>query len=115
MGIAWTESRFNSLVVNQNGNNTKDWGLFQLNDVNTKGWTEREYFNVDHNTKRAMEILKELFSLHNENIIIVIAAYNAGSTGIKDGISYKTLFYINSVLSYKDQFEKNMNEFILNL
>lgn len=116
MGICWTESRFHPKAINVNGNDTKDWGLFQINEINLdSSWNMNDKLDIEKNTKRAMEILSDLMFKHNKNIVLVITAYNAGSSGIKDGISYRTLLYLNSTLTFKNKFEKEMNEFILNL
>jgi soluble lytic murein transglycosylase-like protein len=114
-GLAWSESRFQPTAKNgiHNYNGTSDWGLFQLNDGYRENWTTKEFFDPHKNAKEAMRYLRGLMDIHGNNMIICLAAYNAGSKGIKDGITHTTLVHINNILKYSEKLEEEINEIVV--
>lgn len=114
-GLAWSESRFDSKAKNgiHNNNGTSDWGLFQLNDGYRRNWCMEDFFNPYKNADEAMEHLSSLMDRHGDNIVICLAAYNAGSRGIKRGIGYSTLVHVNNILKYSDKLEAEINDLVV--
>lgn len=114
-GLAWSESRFKPSAKNgvHNRNGTSDWGLFQLNDGYREEWTSKEFFDPSKNAKEAMKHLRNLIDIHGNNPVVYLAAYNAGSKGIRDGINHTTLTHINNILKYSEKLEEEINEIVV--
>lgn len=114
-GLAWSESRFDPRAKNgiHNRNGTSDWGLFQLNDAYRSNWNTGDFFDPYKNANEAMDHLRNLMDRHGDNMVICLAAYNAGSRGIKKGVSYNTLMHINNILNYSNKLEEKINEVVV--
>lgn len=114
--IAWTESKFIPLSINNgNSNGSSDYGLFQVNDVHLSGFSHEEKLNIENNSQIAISFLSDLLKTHNYNLILVIAAYNAGTAGIQDGIGRSTLLHLSSTVSFKNNFERSLSNLLLNI
>lgn len=113
-GLAWSESRFDPEAINgiHNNNGTRDWGLFQLNDSHRSSWTQEDFFNVEKNTEAAMEYLAMKLRQFDFKPVLAIAAYNAGSTGVRRGVGFSTLVHINNIIDFSNRLEAEINEII---
>lgn len=115
--IAWGESRFNPRAYNKNShNNSIDRGLFQLNNAYRKTWTIEDFYNIEKNTEEGLTYFSARVKDHRVNYIAALAAYNAGTTRVRDNRTpYITLIYINKILEYEKMLEAEINDFILEL
>lgn len=116
LSMAWVESRFYAKAINghQNTNGTKDWGLFQVNDVNIPdNWTLSDKLDVNKNSDLAIEHIAELRNLYDNNDVFVITAYNSGKTGIKDGVNYDALLRLSNVTAYMKVFKAQLIDYLV--
>jgi hypothetical protein len=98
--IAYEESRFDPLAVNQNTTSV-DRGLFQLNSLTFPDLTDQEFFNPSRNAKEGIGYFRHVFELSG-NEVSALAMYNAGRTRVtKQGAPVRTLDYISRILNYK--------------
>lgn len=98
--IAYEESRFDPLAVNQNTTSV-DRGLFQLNSLTFPDLTDQEFFNPSRNAKEGIGYFRHVLELSG-NEVSALAMYNAGRTRVtKQGAPMRTLDYISRILNYK--------------
>lgn len=111
--LAWGESRFRTNVVNRNGGNTSDWGLFQLNDGH-RSWTREEFFDPEKNAEEGIRYFAYSLSVFNNDVPASIAGYNKGVENVKGGadIPNNTLFHINNIIEYDRALEIALNRFV---
>jgi len=110
--LVWTESRFKITAVNRNAASI-DRGLFQLNSLTFRHLQEEDFFNPDVNTLYGLQYLQ--FCLrHGDDDAQALAIYNAGLTRVKAGRTpASTLVYVDRVLAYRAQLEREFRAFIL--
>jgi len=98
--IAYEESRFDPLAVNQNTTSV-DRGLFQLNSLTFPDLTDQEFFNPSRNAREGIGYFRHVLELSG-NEVSALAMYNAGRTRVtKQGAPMRTLDYISRILNYK--------------
>lgn len=106
--IAWTESRFNPLAVNTNGNNTTDNGLFQINDYYHP---EVDPFDNTEASHYAMGYLTEQYNkFYSWDIAGML--YNAGTV---ENISNHSMRYLAEFTEKEKEFDEEFNIFRRNL
>ena len=107
--IAYVESRFIPTALSPtNGNGTRDWGLFQLNDGH-RNWTRAQYFNIEKNTREGLSYFR--FCLDNTSSYVeAIGAYNRGLRGVQiNGVPQR---YVEMVLEYESFLDEKFNAYI---
>lgn len=112
--LAWGESRFRPSVVNKNGGNTSDWGLFQLNDGHRPNWTRDDFFDIVKNTEEGLNYFSYSLEVFDNRLAAAIAGYNKGVENVKGGSSIPnmTLFHINNIIEYDRMLEIGLNRFL---
>lgn len=112
--LAWGESRYNPQSINNNGNRSTDWGLFQLNDSYRQDWSRADFFDVDKNTKEGLSYFSYSMRAFSTNVVLSIAGYNKGVENIKNrsAVPYSTLAHINNIIEYERDLERELNIFI---
>jgi len=98
--IIMAESSYNPKAISEQGAK----GLMQLMPHTAKAFGVNDSFNPKQNIKGGVRYFKQLTTLFNGNIMLALAAYNAGATRVKryKGIPpfKETKDYINAVLTY---------------
>ena len=93
------ESGFNSKATSHCG----AMGLMQLMPTTARGLGVKDAYNPVQNVEGGVKYLKNLLSKYNGNVILALAAYNAGSGAVDkyDGVPpYKeTQNYVRSILA----------------
>lgn len=102
--VAWTESRFNPYVVSNKGAE----GLLQLMPATGRKFGVRDAKNPVENAEGGARLLRWLLKEYDNNLVLVLAAYNAGSGAVKKGGSVppfsQTRNFVTSVLTMRDHF-----------
>lgn len=108
--LAKRESGFYPRAVNINSDGTIDRGLFQLNNGHRKSWKITDYFDIDKNTKEALQYLSERIGLSSD-IPLSLIAYNCGQSIADRGVipDFRK-DYVNFILDYEDVFNRAFNE-----
>jgi soluble lytic murein transglycosylase-like protein len=108
--IIKTESFFNPNAINdKNENGTKDFGLMQINELTYPHLSEKQLLNLQLNVYHGCLLLEELAKEFNRNEVKMIMAYNAGASRVRSGnIPQKTFEYVNKVLKYKFEYERDL-------
>lgn len=114
--LAWGESRYRTDVINRNGGNTSDWGLYQIND-GYRNWTREDFLDPVKNAEEGLSYFSYSLDTFNGNLPLAIAGYNKGVENIKggSGIPHTTLAHINNIIEYDRMLEIKLNEFIQGL
>ncbi|MFW6147469.1 MAG: lytic transglycosylase domain-containing protein [Thermodesulfobacteriota bacterium] len=98
--IIMVESRYNPKAVSKQGAK----GLMQLMPHTAQAFGVNDSFNPKQNIQGGVRYFKQLTTLYNGNIMLALAAYNAGAARVKryKGIPpfKETRDYINAVLTY---------------
>lgn len=98
--IIMAESRYNPRAISKRGAK----GLMQLMPCTAKAFGVEDSFNPLQNINGGVRYFKKLIKLFNGDIMLALAAYNAGITRVKkhNGIPpfKETRNYINAVLRY---------------
>ena len=117
MALIETESECDSTKIGHNKNNTKDYGLMQINSCNLK-WISKEFGETDlsdsiQNINVGMTILYDLFQKYDGEPNLVLMAYNMGEGGAKalweNGI-YETE-YVRQVNANLEKFKGESDEY----
>ncbi len=104
--LAWTESRFDPYAVNYN-HSSIDRGVFQLNNRSFPKLHEEQFFDPEINIEHGVAYLKYCLE-RGENQITALAMYNAGPRRVTErGAPLVTLEYINKILSYREQLQRD--------
>ncbi len=110
--IAWVESRFSPVAVNQNATSI-DRGLFQLNSRTFQSLTEEDFFHPDTNTFHAIEYLKWCLR-HTDSEEQAAAVYNAGLRRVRAGQTpASTLVYVERLVAFRANLEEEFRRYIL--
>lgn len=96
--IAWHESNLNpSAISNPNTNQTRDWGLMQINDINLArlGLTRQTALDAESSVNAAAQLLQEIRQ-RATSLSDIASIYNAGSNA--NGTARKNVdgTYVNS-------------------
>lgn len=98
--IIMAESSYNPRAISKRGAK----GLMQLMPHTAKAFGVNDSFNPEQNISGGVRYFKQLTKLFNGNIMLALAAYNAGITRVRryQGIPpfEETKNYINTVLTY---------------
>ncbi|MFW5710370.1 MAG: transglycosylase SLT domain-containing protein [Spirochaetota bacterium] len=106
--LAWTESRFDQYAVNYN-HSSIDRGVFQLNNRSFPKLHEEQFFDPEINIQQGVAYLKYCLE-RGENQITALAMYNAGPRRVAEhGAPLVTLKYINKILSYREQLQRDFD------
>lgn len=97
--LAYVESRFDPDAVNRNLGSV-DRGLFQLNSRAFPSLSAKRAFDPDTNAQIGLEHLHACLE-QGSNVIVALAMYNAGSTGVRMGTPITTLNYISQIIDYE--------------
>ena len=110
--LAWVESRFSPVAVNQNATST-DRGLFQLNSLTFRDLTEEDFFHPDVNTYHGIEYLSWCLE-HTDSELQAVACYNAGLTRVRAGRTpQSTLIYVERIARFRAQLERRFRDYML--
>lgn len=108
ISISWKESRFYPDAIGENNNDTKDIGLFQLNNR-----YHNATFDPSLNSEIALSYLKDILYRFDGDIVNSLYAYNAGQTRVSRGdIPSITFQYAEDVLQYEAMLDKKFNEWL---
>lgn len=110
--LAWEESEFNPLAVNdtKNRDGSIDRGLFQLNNRSFPHLELQAFFSPDLNSWHAMSHLRYCIDTGRSEIA-ALAMYNAGTGRVTaSGAPKSTLDYISRILENKDKIENSFSE-----
>ncbi|GHU13180.1 hypothetical protein FACS1894161_2890 [Spirochaetia bacterium] len=104
--LAWEESKYNALAESkENGNESMDRGLFQLNNYSFPDLSEADFFDPKTNAHHGMSHLRWCLDVGGSEVS-ALAMYNAGLRRVTTGGTPKrTLDYISRVLHLKDNIE----------
>ena len=98
--IIRAESNFNPLAVSEKGAS----GLMQLMPATATAYRVKDVFDAEENVEAGVRYLKHLMGEFNPSLELVLAAYNAGPTAVRNyqGIPpfAETRDYIHRVLQY---------------
>lgn len=101
------ESAFNPMAVSSQGAQ----GLMQLMPLTAKSYDVVNPFDATDNIRGGARFLKHLMKTYNNNINLVLAAYNAGETAVNkyNGIPPypETQRYVKLVLALHKNYQKN--------
>ena len=114
--IAWTESDFESTVVNQNPDSL-DRGLFQLNSKTFKYLRQEDFFNLEVNTRNGIRFIKTCFKqaegYGSEREKMALYMYNAGPYRVlKGNVPNTTKVYAKKILERKEYIKKRFYNFM---
>jgi hypothetical protein len=116
--LAWKESRFDTKNVFMNKDSkgrvlSRDWGLFSLNDKERKKWTKADFFNVDKNTKEALDYFSWAYKKYGPNVATVM--FNSGSSRIlaKKDLPYTTFAHNFEIRDYELSLDKKFSSIVL--
>ncbi|HPM76102.1 MAG TPA: lytic transglycosylase domain-containing protein [bacterium] len=102
--IAWTESRFNPYVVSAKGAE----GLMQLMPATARKFGVTDAKNPIDNAEGGARYLRWLLAEYDDDLVLALAAYNAGSGAVKKGGTVppfsQTRNFVTSVLTMRDHF-----------
>ena len=105
--IMQAESAFNPYAVSNKGAR----GLMQMMPSTAGQYGVQDIYNPRENIRAAVQHLKYLFDTFDHRPVLVIAAYNAGESAVKQhrGIPpyEETENYVKKVLQYKRQYTPN--------
>ncbi len=105
--IMQAESDFNPYAVSNKGAR----GLMQMMPSTAGRYGVQDIYNPRENIRAAVQHLKYLFDTFDHRPVLVIAAYNAGESAVKQhrGIPpyEETENYVKKVLQYKRQYTPN--------
>lgn len=108
--VAYVESGYNPRAVNRNSSSI-DRGLFQLNSRSFPHLKEMDFFDIELNTKRGLEHLRQCLEIGG-NDIIALAMYNAGNTQVMvRGAPISTLEHISKYVEYRKKLESSFRAF----
>ena len=111
--LAYVESNFKPNAVNQNGNNTIDRGLFQLNSASFPRLTEEDFFNPHISAKYGMSHLRFCIDVAG-NDVTALAMYNAGTNRVKNNSTPRsTLNYVGKIERYRSSLDNLFSAEIL--
>ena len=98
--IIRAESNFNPLAVSDKGAG----GLMQLMPATASAYRVKDIFDAEENVEAGVRYLKHLMGEFNRNLVLVLAAYNAGPAAVRNhqGIPpfAETREYIRRVLQF---------------
>ena len=98
--IIRAESNFDPLAVSDKGAS----GLMQLMPATASAYRVQHVFDAEENVEAGVRYLKHLMGEFNRNLMLVLAAYNAGPTAVRNyqGIPpfAETRNYIQQVLQF---------------
>ena len=98
--IIRAESNFDPLAVSDKGAS----GLMQLMPATASSYRVRDVFDAEENVEAGVRYLKHLMGEFNRNLVLVLAAYNAGPSAVRShqGIPpfAETREYIRKVLQF---------------
>ncbi len=98
--IIRAESNFDPLAVSAKGAG----GLMQLMPATASSYRVRDVFDAEENVEAGVRYLKHLMGEFNRNLVLVLAAYNAGPSAVRShqGIPpfAETREYIRKVLQF---------------
>jgi len=98
--IIRAESNFDPLAVSDKGAG----GLMQLMPATASSYRVRDIFDAEENVEAGVRYLKHLMGEFNRNLVLVLAAYNAGPSAVRNhqGIPpfAETREYIRKVLRF---------------
>ena len=98
--IVRAESNFNPLAVSHKGAS----GLMQLMPATASAYRVKDVFDAEENVEAGVRYLKHLMGEFNRNLVLVLAAYNAGPAAVRNhqGIPpfAETREYIRKVLQF---------------
>ena len=104
--IIRAESGFDRYAVSKKGAQ----GLMQLMPDTAREMRVSDPFNPEQNIAGGVRYLRKLLKMFNGNLVLSLAAYNAGPTQVKKagGVPRinETRLYIKRVLSYYDRYAK---------
>jgi hypothetical protein len=109
--LAWEESRFNPLAVNnKNRDESIDRGLFQLNNLSFPRLETQAFFNPALNAKYGMSHLRYCLDAGGSEAA-ALAMYNAGTVRVRStGTPKSTLDYISRILENRWEIEDRFRE-----
>lgn len=113
LAVIKIESNFNPDLVHKNSNESRDYGLFQINSINHKWLSEKlsitDFLNPYQNIDAGVYMLSELLKKYN-NEHIVLMSYNMGERATKSLVSrgISSSRYSRKVIETKEEF-KNIN------
>lgn len=98
--IIRAESNFDPLAVSEQGAS----GLMQLMPETASSYQVKDIFNAEENVEAGVKYLKHLMAEFDQNLTLVLAAYNAGPSAVRkyQGIPpfAETQGYIRQVLQF---------------
>lgn len=109
LAVMWKESDFQTNLINVNRNDTKDYGLLQINTSNLKWLQEKcgitDVMDDKNNIRSGIELVSYCVSKYGENDGLI--AYNMGESGMKKlkKKGYASTYYSRTILSKKAEFE----------
>lgn len=102
--VAWTESRFHPYVVSNMGAE----GLLQLMPATARKFGVRNLKSPVESAEGGARYLRFLFDYYDNNLVLSLAAYNAGPGAVKKGGKIppfsQTQNFVDSVLTMRDHF-----------
>ena len=115
MALAHTESHFEPKTVSKINlpSNSRDWGVFQLNDSFRKDWTVFDFYNIDKNCEEGIRSYTYTYNIFlKRGLPFTYLGYNMGPTGAA-GCSVVPEFrkwYIDEIIQYEQELTKAFNE-----
>ena len=98
--IIRAESNFDPLAVSHKGAS----GLMQLMPATASAYRVKDVFDAEENVEAGVRYLKQLMGEFNRNLVLILAAYNAGPSAVRNyqGIPpyAETREYIRKVLQF---------------
>jgi hypothetical protein len=116
--LAWGESKYKIKAINKNVDDkgvviSIDRGLYQLNNVYRKKWTEADFFNPQKNTHEGLTLFKQSLEGFRGEIVLSYGGYNKGIVGLKNGeIPFRTIAHVSNLIDYERDMEIKLNYFI---
>jgi hypothetical protein len=110
--LAWEESEFNPLAVNntKNRDGSVDRGLFQLNNRSFPHLELQAFFSPEINSWHAMSHLRYCIDA-GKSEIAALAMYNAGTGRVtSSGAPKATLDYISRILENRNKIENSFSD-----
>lgn len=106
--VIMAESGYDPTAISKKG----AMGLMQLMPATGIAMGVEDFFDPEHNVNAGVKYLKKLLNQFDGNLLLAVAAYNAGSTKVRkyQGIPpYKaTRIYVKKVFEYYKHYQGNM-------